>query len=185
MSGQADICNGPSLTRPLLLTKRLWDTGIAESSTRFKAERKHQIWGGAFSSQELNLGPEEAVRWGWSRTLFVSSRKGQFVHNVPASTTSKGHGELDKGSKDSCLSQDWEAGNVYFIGPQEGKELCLLTTAGPWSLNIVTTKSTSKRNSKEKQQPHQASPAVNREIKWHELSRGHLQVKVKSLTVRA
>lgn len=54
------ICNDPSITKPLLFTKRFWDIGAAVSSRRVTAERKHQVWGDAFFLHEI--GPKETVR---------------------------------------------------------------------------------------------------------------------------
>lgn len=50
------IWNDPSITRPLLLTEKLKDTGTVDRSTRVKAERKHKIWRGALSPMNLILG---------------------------------------------------------------------------------------------------------------------------------
>lgn len=120
-----------------------------------------------------------------SRTLLVSSRKRHFAHNVPVSMTpSEGQRAVDKESKDSCLSQEREAGKFHFTGPQEGKELCLLTAAGSYPLNTITTKSASNRNSKGKQPP-QVSPAVTERSDDRSSSESLHKVKVKSLKIRA
>lgn len=117
------IWNDPSITRPLLLTEKLKDTGTVDRSTRVKAERKHKIWRGALSPMNLIL--DLSKQWG---------EAGQEHSLSPA-------GKDDvlimclfpwphKESKDSCLSQEWEAKNFHFTGPQEEKQFSLLTRAG-------------------------------------------------------
>lgn len=121
-----------------------------------------------------------------SRTLLVSSRKRHFAHNVPVSMTpQRANGRWTKRVQTvSCLSQEREAGKFHFTGPQEGKELCLLTVAGSYPLNTITTKSASNRNSKGKQPP-QVSPAVTERSDDRSSSESLHKVKVKSLKIRA